>query len=80
MKATKKDVEKALSEIVDPHTGIDIVKMGLVEKIEINEQQKRIYVVFRPTSPYCPITRFFDTRIRDLVKGLGYEPEVEIVT
>ena len=76
---TKEEVLKELKEIIDPHTQMNIVDMGLVQEIEINEDQKRIYVKFKPTTPFCPITKFFDTRIRDIISAMGYDPEVEIV-
>jgi metal-sulfur cluster biosynthetic enzyme len=46
-------VEK-LSTVIDPETGVDVIRMRLVQEITIDASQKISYV-FRPSSPLCPI-------------------------
>ena len=43
-----------LSQVIDPETGIDVVRMKLVQDINIDEDGKIDYI-FRPSSPLCPI-------------------------
>jgi metal-sulfur cluster biosynthetic enzyme len=67
-----------LKEIIDPHTGINIVDMGLVRGVEAKADG--VSVKFSPTSPYCPITHYFSQEIEKRAKQAGFETcSVEIV-
>lgn len=52
MQATEKDIRKALRKVKDPELNLDIVVLGLIYGIELNES----HVVTRMslTSPFCP--------------------------
>jgi metal-sulfur cluster biosynthetic enzyme len=43
-----------LSRVIDPETGVDVVRMRLVEDLAVNEDGCVTYK-FRPSSPLCPI-------------------------
>lgn len=45
---------KELSKVIDPETGVDVIKMQLVQEIIIDSHGKVSYT-FRPSSPLCPI-------------------------
>ena len=53
--------------------GESVVALGLIDGIEINEEDKRIYVVLKPHKE----ADFFETRIRDIIKEEGYDAEIE---
>ena len=53
--------------------GKSVVNLGLIESIEINEQDKRIYVMLK----HHKEADFFETRIRDIIKEEGYDAEIE---
>ncbi|NMC55360.1 MAG: DUF59 domain-containing protein [Chloroflexi bacterium] len=46
-------VEK-LREVIDPETGVDVVRMRLIEDLTCSEAGDVSYT-FRPSSPLCPI-------------------------
>jgi metal-sulfur cluster biosynthetic enzyme len=47
-------VKQALTNVADPHMGISIVEMGLVENIEIEEKDQNIAkITIKPTNPGC---------------------------
>jgi metal-sulfur cluster biosynthetic enzyme len=46
-------IKTALSTVADPHMGISIVEMGIVQDIEVNEKEKTAKIVIRPTNPGC---------------------------
>lgn len=47
-------VKEALTKVADPHMGISIVEMGLVESIEIEEKDQNIAkITIKPTNPGC---------------------------
>ena len=43
-----------LSKVIDPETGVDIVRMRLIEDLTVDEHG-RVSYTFRPSSPLCPI-------------------------
>ncbi len=53
--------------------GNSVVALGLIENIEINEDNKRVYVTLKQHKE----TDFFEMRIRDIVKEEGYDCEIE---
>ncbi len=59
-------IEK-LSEVIDPETGIDVIRMRLVQEIQFDQAGKISYV-FRPSSPLCPIAVPLALGIIDAIK------------
>ena len=45
------DVKKAVSVINDPHMGVSIVEMGIVQDITVNDDVAKI--IIKPTNPGC---------------------------
>ncbi|MBN1536170.1 MAG: DUF59 domain-containing protein [Anaerolineales bacterium] len=52
--ALKKLVIDQLSQVIDPETGTDIIRMRLIKDLAVDSTGKVTYV-FRPSSPLCPI-------------------------
>ncbi len=73
----REKVLDALKEVIDPHTGMNLVDMGVVRDVEVEDD--RVYVILRPTSPFCPITDYLINAVREKIGELGYkEVEVEL--
>lgn len=72
----KEEILERLKAVVDPHTGIDIVSMGLVKSIEIEDMNIR--VVIKPTSPFCPVGNYLLEAVKGLLESMGYKPTVEL--
>ena len=68
-----KKVITALQKVIDPETGSDVVRMGLVLDLTIDVDGTAEYI-FRPSSPLCPIALTLVMSIIEAVK------EVEGVT
>jgi metal-sulfur cluster biosynthetic enzyme len=45
---------KHLTKVIDPETGVDVVRMRLIEDLAVDENGHVAYK-FRPSSPLCPI-------------------------
>jgi metal-sulfur cluster biosynthetic enzyme len=52
MPATEKDIRKALRKVKDPELNLDIVVLGLVYDLDINESHVNAKISL--TSPFCP--------------------------
>jgi len=53
MPVTEKDVRSALKTVQDPELNLDLVVLGLVYDIEVDEGD--VHVVMSLTSPMCPV-------------------------
>ena len=53
MAVTEKDVRKALRTVKDPELGLDLVVLGLVYDIEIDDADVKATISL--TSPMCPV-------------------------
>jgi metal-sulfur cluster biosynthetic enzyme len=53
MPVTEKDVRNALKTVKDPELNLDLVVLGLVYDIEVDEGD--VHVVMSLTSPMCPV-------------------------
>ena len=60
---TEDAVRQALSEVIDPEIGVNIVDLGLVYGIEV--QDARVRVAMTMTSPACPLGDY----LKDLVRA-----------
>ena len=54
-RATAEDVREALHQVIDPELGIDVIDLGLVYGIEIDELGRAI-ITMTLTTPACPIS------------------------
>jgi len=45
---------RRLASVIDPETGVDVVRMRLIEDLMVDEKG-RVSYKFRPSSPLCPI-------------------------
>ncbi len=59
--ATKGEVLDALSKVIDPEIGLNIVDVGLVYRVEVVDDH--IEIDFTLTSPGCPLA---DTIMQDI--------------
>lgn len=62
-----------IAQVIDPETGVDVVRMRLIEDLMVDEHGHVTYK-FRPSSPFCPIAVPLSLAIRNAVA------EVEGVT
>jgi metal-sulfur cluster biosynthetic enzyme len=47
-------IMQKLMKVIDPETGVDVIKMKLIQDLQVDEELKVSYV-FRPSSPLCPL-------------------------
>jgi len=74
---TKEQVLEALKECYDPEIGINIVDLGLIYDVDIDEATGKVKVTFTLTSPFCPLGEDLVECIRLRVGSLEGVKEVE---
>jgi metal-sulfur cluster biosynthetic enzyme len=66
----REEIQKAIVErlqsVIDPETGVDVVRMRLVEALSVGDDGTASYI-FRPSSPVCPIAVSLAVSIRSAV-------------
>jgi metal-sulfur cluster biosynthetic enzyme len=50
----RQDILDRLTQVIDPETGVDVVRMHLIEDLCVDENG-HVTFKFRPSSPLCPI-------------------------
>jgi len=75
--ATATDVVKALRAVIDPELGVNLVDLGLVYRIDIEDERARI--VLTMTSPACPLSEYLKGSVDGAVRtGVPALREVEV--
>jgi metal-sulfur cluster biosynthetic enzyme len=64
--ALRQAIVNHLSTVIDPETGVDVIRMRLVEALNVDDEGQVSYT-FRPSSPLCPIAVFLVMRIKAAV-------------
>lgn len=78
---TEQTVRERLQQVIDPETGVDVIRMRLIEDLRVEGGTGRVSYRFRPSSPLCPLAVHLALSIRDAVAGVPgvTEQEVEVV-
>lgn len=75
-RATAEDVREALHQVIDPELGIDVVDLGLVYGIEIDELGRAI-ITMTLTTPACPLTDLIEDQCASVLAGLVEEFRID---
>ncbi len=64
--ALRQTILERLSSVIDPETGVDVIRMRLIEDLEVDEAGQ-VSCTFRPSSPLCPLAVFLANNIKSAV-------------
>jgi metal-sulfur cluster biosynthetic enzyme len=73
----EQQVVDRLRTVIDPETGADVVRMRLVEKLEVGDGGQVRYT-FRPSSPLCPLAVTLALQIKRRVASVAGVTRQEI--
>ncbi|KAL0038142.1 hypothetical protein WJX79_004577 [Trebouxia sp. C0005] len=78
--ASSKEAEvlQALSQIIDPDFGMDIVQCGFVKDLNINQQSGHVRFRLELTTPACPIKDEFERKAHSVVMALSWVQQVDV--
>ncbi|KAF8393323.1 hypothetical protein HHK36_021564 [Tetracentron sinense] len=74
----EKDVLTALSQIIDPDFGTDIVSCGFVKDLHIKEALGEVSFRLELTTPACPIKDMFEQKANEVVAILPWVKNVSV--
>lgn len=69
---------KTLSAVVDPDLGQDIVTLGFVQNLELDESTRKVSFDVELTTPACPVKEAFRTDCQSLVMDLPFVKSVDV--
>ena len=73
---TREEVVEALRQVEDPELGMDIVDLGLMYDVEL--ENGKVKVVHTLTSMGCPVGPMIQQQIDDVVRALPGVDDVEV--
>ncbi len=74
---TKEQVYEALKEVIDFELGLDIVSLGLVYGVEVDEEGN-VSVTMTMTTPACPLAGMILEQAEDRVRQIEGVKDVKV--
>ena len=77
----KHNVIERLGQVIDLETGVDVMRMRLIEDLEVDGETGRVRYRFRPSSPLCPLAVHLALDMRRAVAAVRgvTEQKIEVV-
>lgn len=72
------DVEEAMKDVVDPELGINVVDLGLLYGVNIDEQ-KNVVLDMTLTSAACPLTDVIQDQTHQALEGIANDVAINWV-
>ena len=72
---TREEVVDALRAVEDPELGMDIVELGLLYDVEVEDSN--VHVLFSLTSMGCPVGPMIEEQIKEVVAAMPGVAQVE---
>jgi metal-sulfur cluster biosynthetic enzyme len=69
MPTTAADVEEAMRDVIDPELGINVVDLGLVYGVAIDQNNDAV-IDMTLTSAACPLTDVLEDQVATVLDGL----------
>ena len=73
----EEQIRDALRNVIDPELGMNVVDLGLIRDIHINDGAVRIAMVL--TVPFCPLTGYLVAQVQQAVEGVPGVEQTEVV-
>ena len=70
-------VRERVGKLIDPETGLTFEEMGIIRDVKVSGSS--VEVVFKPTSPFCPIALRLGLDIRRTVEGVEGVSSVRVI-
>ncbi len=77
----EKDIWEVLREVIDPELNVNIVDMGLIYDLNVDEAAKKVNIKMTLSTPSCPVGDTIVMNVMEAVMGRypDYEPDVHLV-
>jgi metal-sulfur cluster biosynthetic enzyme len=72
----EKEIYEALRQVIDPEVGFDVVSLGLVRNIKV--ENGKVHIVMTLSSPQCPISDVILGWVKESVMNVNGVQDVDI--
>jgi metal-sulfur cluster biosynthetic enzyme len=72
----EKEIYKALRQVIDPEVGFDVVSLGLIRNIKV--ENGKVHIVMTLSSPQCPISDVILGWVKESVMNVNGVQDVDI--
>lgn len=76
--SSKGEILDALKNVEDPEIGMNIVDLGLVYGVDMDDDEERVHIDLTLTSPGCPLGPMIIRDIQREVQALGDILDVDV--
>ncbi len=73
----EEDVREQLKNVIDPELDINIVDLGLIYEVDVDEENN-VDILMTLTTPGCPLHGVFDEMVKKEVGKLGEVGEIDV--
>lgn len=73
---TEEEVREQLENVMDPELKINIVDLGLIYEVEVEDDE--VYILMTLTTPGCPLHGVFDEMVKKEVSKIEEIEEIEV--
>jgi len=70
MTASVEELEEAMRDVVDPELGINVVDLGLIYGVTVDDTSNTATIDMTLTSAACPLTDVIEDQMRSALEGL----------
>jgi metal-sulfur cluster biosynthetic enzyme len=74
---TEEQVREQLKNVIDPELNVNIVDLGLIYEVEVDEDDNA-YILMTLTTPGCPLHGVFDEMVRQEVSNVDGLNEIDV--
>jgi metal-sulfur cluster biosynthetic enzyme len=67
----QRELEKALADVIDPETGLSIMRMEIIHDLRV-EEGGEVSLTFRPTSPQCPMAYALAGAVKEKLQAVNW--------
>ncbi len=77
----EKEILEVIKTVPDPEVGVNIVDLGLVYEVDLDEENKKIYVQMTLSARGCPVGDTIIQHVRTVISNMypGYYVDVDLV-
>lgn len=74
---SEKDIREQLKEVIDPELDVNIVDLGLIYEVDVDEEDN-VDILMTLTTPGCPLHGVFDEMVKREVRKLEEVNEIDV--
>ena len=78
MSDLKEKIVSKIKKIYDPEIPVNIFELGLIYKIEVNNENKKVLIEMTLTSPNCPVAESLPNSVKENILNIDGIEDVEL--